>query len=243
VTQPPPQPGGPFPGPPPGPGYGPTPPGYPVYGPPPGYSAYGPPPGHPGFGPPPGHPAYGRPPYGYPPLPPLSPGGQPLADFGSRLLAAMIDGAILGVVGLILGIPLFVYLFSQLSKMTDSVDPVTGELDSARFFGGFGSHILLLELGFTVVLLVIYYVYYVEMLHKSGQSVGKRVMKLRIVPIDPTARLTRGMVALRYLVEFVAAMFVPFLPYLDGLWQLWDKPYQQTLHDKAARTVVIKVSP
>jgi hypothetical protein len=46
----------------------------------------------------------------------------------------------------------------------------------------------------------------------------------------------------RYLIEFVAATFVPFLPYLDGLWQLWDKPYQQTLHDKAAKTVVIKVS-
>ena len=34
---------------------------------------------------------------------------------------------------------------------------------------------------------------------------------------------------------------MPFLSYVDGLWQLWDKPYQQTLHDKAAKTVVIKV--
>lgn len=176
-------------------------------------------------------------------MPPLSPGGQPLADFGARLLAAIIDGAILSGVGLILAIPLFVYFFSQLSKINNSVDPVTGELDPAQFFGGFTTHILLLELGFTVVLLAVYYIYYVEMLYKSGQSVGKRVMKLRIVPIDPTARLTRGMVALRYLIEFVAGIFVPFLPYLDGLWQLWDKPYQQTLHDKAARTVVIKVSP
>ena len=29
---------------------------------------------------------------------------------------------------------------------------------------------------------------------------------------------------------------------VDGLWQLWDKPYLQTLHDKAAQTVVVKVS-
>ncbi len=55
-------------------------------------------------------------------------------------------------------------------------------------------------------------------------------------------RLTRGMAAKRYLVENVAGMLVPFLVYLDGLWQLWDKPYQQTLHDKFARTVVVKVS-
>jgi hypothetical protein len=29
---------------------------------------------------------------------------------------------------------------------------------------------------------------------------------------------------------------------IDGFWQLWDKPFQQTLHDKAAQTVVVKVS-
>jgi hypothetical protein len=34
---------------------------------------------------------------------------------------------------------------------------------------------------------------------------------------------------------------VPFLSYLDGLWQLWDKPYLQCLHYKFAQTVVVKV--
>ena len=36
---------------------------------------------------------------------------------------------------------------------------------------------------------------------------------------------------------------MPFFSYLDGLWQLWDKPFLQTLHDKAAQTVVVKVWP
>ncbi len=26
---------------------------------------------------------------------------------------------------------------------------------------------------------------------------------------------------------------------LDDLWPLWDKPWQQALHDKAAKTVVV----
>jgi uncharacterized RDD family membrane protein YckC len=230
------------PGPPPGPGYG------PVYGPPPGHPAYGPPPGSPAYGPPPpGYPAYGPPPYGYPvPQPPaLSPGGWPLADFGTRLLAALIDGLIMGAVGAVISVPLFIYAFSQMSDLfPTTTDPVTGEPqpDPSKLFDGFFSHVLLLELGLGVVLLAVYYVYYVEMAYRSGQTVGKRVMKIRIIPIDPTAQLTRGMAAVRYLIEFVAATFVPFLPYLDGLWQLWDKPYQQTLHDKAAKTVVIKVS-
>ena len=80
------------------------------------------------------------------------------------------------------------------------------------------------------------------MMFRTGQTIGKKVMKIRIVPIDPTATLTRGAAAKRYLVEFVAGSLVPFLSAtLDGFWQLWDKPYQQTLHDKAAKTVVIKV--
>jgi hypothetical protein len=51
------------------------------------------------------------------------------------------------------------------------------------------------------------------------------------------------MAAKRYLVQHVAGTFVPFFSYIDGFWQLWDKPYLQTLHDKAAQTVVVKVLP
>ena len=39
-----------------------------------------------------------------------------------------------------------------------------------------------------------------------------------------------------------SAVIVPFFNWIDGLWQLWDKPYQQCLHDKVAQTVVIKVN-
>jgi hypothetical protein len=64
---------------------------------------------------------------------------------------------------------------------------------------------------------------------------------VRVVPADPGRALTRGMAAKRYLVENGAGTVLPFFVYLDGLWQLWD-PYQQTLPDKAAQTVVVKVS-
>jgi hypothetical protein len=64
-----------------------------------------------------------------------------------------------------------------------------------------------------------------------------------VIPLDPADRLTRGMAAKRWLVQYVAGTILPLFSYLDGLWQLWDKPYLQTLHDKFAQTVVIKVSP
>jgi uncharacterized RDD family membrane protein YckC len=199
--------------------------------------------GGPYYGPPPGGAYYGPPAF-YPPPPALSPGGAPLADFGSRLLAALIDGAILTGVAMIIVLPVFfIVFFTRMTDVINSTDPATGQPDPATVFSGFFLPLLLLELGLIAFTLVIYYFYYVEMLFRSGQTVGKKALKIRIVPLDPSATLTRGMAAKRYLVEFGVSVLVPFFQYLDGLWQLWDKPYQQTLHDKFAQTVVIKVFP
>jgi uncharacterized RDD family membrane protein YckC len=199
--------------------------------------------GGPYYGPPPGGAYYGPTPF-YPPPPALSPGGAPLADFGSRLLAALIDGAILTGVAMIIVLPVFfIVFFSRMTDVINSTDPATGQPDPATVFSGFFLPLILLELGLIAFTLVIYYFYYVEMLFRSGQTVGKKALKIRIVPLDPSATLTRGMAAKRYLVEFGVSVLVPFFQYLDGLWQLWDKPYQQTLHDKFAQTVVIKVFP
>ena len=192
------------------------------------------------YGPPPG--AWYPPPPGPRPAPPppLSPGGQPLADFGSRLLAVLIDTAILTAVATVVFTPvLLIFVFSRLDDMLPAETGATPQVD---VFADLVGPLLLIELGIILLLLVAYYVYYVEMMHRSGQTVGKKVMKIRVVPADPERRLTRGMAAKRYLVENVAGTLVPLFVYLDGLWQLWDKPYQQTLHDKAAQTVVVKVS-
>ncbi|WP_240669751.1 RDD family protein [Actinoplanes solisilvae] len=192
-----------------------------------------------GYGPPAGSypPPYPHAPYPMwqPPPPPLSPGGVPLAEFSQRLLAYMIDGALLTAVALVVALPALFVLISQIPEP----DPYA---DFDTVFNEFFLPVLLLELGLFALLLLLYYVYAVEIMHRTGQTLGKKAMKIRVVPIDPSRRLTRGMAAKRYLVEYLAGSFVPFFSYLDGLWQLWDKPYQQTLHDKAAQTVVVKVS-
>jgi uncharacterized RDD family membrane protein YckC len=187
-----------------------------------------------GYGPPPAV----RP--DYPPPPPAtSPGGQPLADFGSRLLAWLIDSAILGAATLVIMTPAFIAAFR--SVLGPGLDEAS--VDNSNVSGEFLVAVLLLEAGTFVVTLVLQYIYEVELMFRSGQTVGKRVMKLRVVPIDPARRLTRRTAAVRYLIEFVLAGIVPLFALFDGLWQLWDKPYLQTVHDKVAQTVVIKVSP
>ncbi|WP_213453876.1 RDD family protein [Rhizomonospora bruguierae] len=185
-------------------------------------------PGHPP--PPPRHPGYGLPP-GYQPTP-LSPGGQPLASFSDRLLAYLVDAAVAVGVSLVLVIPAVIVL---VMLVVDSASH--GSPDEWAFILWF----LLIEGALILVVLAFSYLYHVEwLIRHDGQTFGKKVMKLRIVPLEPTTRLTRGVAARRWLVTQGCGL-LPGVSYLDGLWQLWDKPYQQCLHDKWPKTVVIKV--
>jgi uncharacterized RDD family membrane protein YckC len=183
--------------------------------------------------------------YGWRPPPvPLAPDGRPLADFGTRLLSHLIDTSILTGIAMVIFVPVIFGAFFVL--MPDLVDPVTGTARTVtpdEVVADFFLPLLLIELGLVVVLLAGYYIYFVEMMFRSGQTLGKKLMKIKVVPYEPGASLTRGMAAKRYLIEFVAGSVVPLFYYVDGLWQLWDKPYQQTLHDKVAKTVVVKVAP
>jgi uncharacterized RDD family membrane protein YckC len=186
------------------------------------------------YGPPPGR--YGPPP-GYPIAPPaVAPNGQPLAGFGERLAARLIDGLILGGFGIVLFIPLFIVINSMVNNIQVND---RGEITNA---GPVFTTFLLLYGGWIVLLFVAGYVYEVEMMYRSGQTLGKRAMKIRVVPLQPGAPLTRGSAAKRWAVYQLVGAVVPMFSLLDGLWQLWDKPFQQCLHDKAATTAVVKLA-
>ena len=203
--------------------------------------------GGPGYGPVPGqHPApygYAQPGGGYrfpPPSPPLSPNGQPLAGFGDRLLALLVDSLIDGAITLLLVFPALIIFFVTRGPELFEVTP-DGTLRNPNLFANLFLPILAIEYGALLVSLIFLYLYHVEFTLRRGQTLGKKIMKIRIAPLDPAATLSRGMLARRFLVQSAASRFIPFLSYIDGFWQLWDKPYQQCLHDKFARTVVVKV--
>jgi uncharacterized RDD family membrane protein YckC len=180
----------------------------------------------------------------------MSPGGQPLAEFGERLLAYLIDYAILFAVSLVILVPIIIAQFSIMVGPMDDFErriqagenPTFSEV-WGELFGSVIGPLLGLYAAMILLLLLIQYVYHVELMFRSGQTVGKRVMKLQVVTLDPAGSVTRAVATKRWLVESVAATFIPGFVYLDGLWQLWDKPYRQCLHDKFAVTTVVKVSP
>ena len=137
----------------------------------------------------------------YPPPPQSSPVSGPRANFGQRLVAAITDGIIVGVVATVVGLI------------------VRNEL------GG----LLSLALG------VAYYGWLEG--SPSGQTIGKRMLGIRVYDLRQGGPIGTGRAIGRYFARIVSA--IPCL--LGYFWMLWDKE-KQTWHDKLVGSVVVPVT-
>ncbi|MFF7206316.1 MULTISPECIES: RDD family protein [unclassified Streptomyces] len=226
----------PPPGPPPGSGQGP-PPGSPYGG--QGGDPYGS--GRPGAGDPyggggPGGPYGGGPggPYGggpggpYGGVDPLA-GMPPLAEFGRRFLARVIDA-------LIVFIPLFLLslIFGGwgVDANGDTWDDIAGDLNTGR------------QWLWSLISLVAYVGYDTLMVKRNGQTVGKKLMKLRVAMLNDGSVPDTGSSLLRAVVLWVPALVCCFCIWwlVIIITILTDKPYKQGLHDKAGKTVVVSAA-
>ncbi len=237
-------------------------PGYPPPGqayPPPG--PHYPPPGQayppPGTGYPPPAPGYGQP-AGYPPAygpyapDPGGPGGgqgplprdPALAEWWQRLLARLVDGVVISILLIPLWLVIFVSLYSRMIRLGQQAQYANPGSQAAfnqavnhMFTDMFGS-ILLLVLITSVVTFG-----YDWLQHALwGRTIGKRVLGTRVVTADTRSRISVGaaggraaVYALPGLVPTIGGIFA----LINELWLLWD-PQRQCLHDKAAKTVVVK---
>ncbi|MET9377227.1 RDD family protein [Streptomyces sp. NPDC003035] len=205
----------------------PPPEGPPPGGPPPG----GPPPGSPYDGVPPPPPPYGSQPYGggggYGPTDPLA-GMPPLAESGRRIVARIIDWLIIAVPLAIIGIPFNVY-----DRASDGDD--FGDTISATSTGT--------GLVFQLITIVAYIAYDTVMTAKNGQTLGKKLMKLRVAMLNDGTTPPMNASLMRAVVLWLPALIccACLWPLLLLILILVDKPYKQGLHDKAAKTVVVSV--
>ncbi len=198
---------------------------------------------------PPYAPPYGAP-YGAPTgAPPGAPWGgyagptaspqvapYPLASYGSRIGARLIDTLILGVVLL----PLVVAaLWTPLHDFVNSL-PTDGSAPSTQLVTDFETRIVGRVLAVSFLSLVVQLAYEVPQLVKYGRTVGKRVAGIRVRPLAEDRLPTLKEAMIRWGVS-AGGSFVGggLFTLLDDLFPLWDKPWQQTLHDKAAKTVVV----
>ncbi|MFE7131174.1 RDD family protein [Streptomyces sp. NPDC057638] len=221
----PPPPGGAGGPPPQGPPPGPPPPGSPPPGSPPPGSPYGSPYGGGGPGGTPPYDPYGGGPYGGGPDP-LA-GMPPLADFGKRFAARVID-ALIVFVPLAL-ISLLVGGFS--SGGADNWDDLANEVNTGR------------QWLWSLIGLVAYVGYDTLMVKKNGQTVGKRLMRIRVALLNDGAIPDTRSSLVRALVLWAPALLCCFCVWwlVIIITIIADKPYRQGLHDKAGKTVVVTV--
>ncbi|MFI6794396.1 RDD family protein [Streptosporangium canum] len=185
---------------------------------------------------PPNHGAYGQAPYGsVPPAPPV------LAVWWERLVARLIDFVILGVVVMVIITPIILGPFTTTEEVT--LLGTTVEVPVTSFLG------LLIS---AIVGFLIYSAYEYFQITRDGQTLGKKIMKIRITTVG--AGLQGGLdsqSALKRIGVLYGPQLLGFQTFLNligsvfslvnVLWQFWDKPLQQCLHDKVANTVVVKM--
>ncbi len=157
------------------------------------------------------------------------PGGMRYAEWGDRVLAALIDGALVAVVMFVLYF-VFGALFAGAAAIGGNQDnPLAGGICC----------ISMLIVPISMLLIGLYNKVY--LITKRGSSIGQGIMKLRVV--DGGGNLLQMGTAVLRLVVQMGLAFVPFLGWalvlLDLLWPLWD-PQKQTLHDKAVGSFVVK---
>ncbi|SDY10840.1 Protein of unknown function [Micromonospora pattaloongensis] len=232
-----PQPGGSWaPGPPPQAGH----PPYPPYGPPAGPPA--------GFPPGPGAPPPGWPhPYGHLPPPPPRPHGLALAPLGARLAARLID---IGMV-LLLNVVVngwFVWQYAQ------EVSPVFAEAwrrarageQSMDGLPTASERATSLQMVIVLIAAALWFAYEVPSTANTGQTLGKRIMRLRVARLEADGPLGFGRAFRRWntmgLPTLLWVCCVGFvLQIVDSAYVLFDRPLHQALHDKSAQTVVVQL--
>ena len=209
------------------------------------------------YGQQPGQQPYGQPnPYGQ--MPPVQGGGGyqvpsaysstasgTLASIGRRFGAYIIDSVLIGLVSLCVSIPLGVgAVLSGFSFNTNAL----------ALSGGAGAFFLA-----SIFALAIPAAYYIYFYSTTGETLGKRLVRIRVVkrsrtPLELETGTRRTVVILASSIVNIFLGFIVFsseslalanllsfvglLQLVDYLWAFWD-PENQTLHDKFADTVVV----
>ncbi|MGW1808787.1 RDD family protein [Streptomyces sp. NPDC002078] len=154
------------------------------------------------------------------------------AGLGKRLAARLIDTLVVGAVTAAAAVPLG----------TKAVDHVQQKIDAARLSGREVTVWLLdgttaTSLGIVLAVLLLAGVgYEVLPTAKWGRTLGKKLLGLEVRDIEAHEPPTFGLALRRWLVYSVPGLLG--IGIVGVLWCLFDRPWHQCWHDKAAHTFV-----
>lgn len=171
--------------------------------------------------------------------------GVPLAGWGWRVLAALVDWVATTLVVTAATFPIYRSTVTKLNELIQAVlaaqqaGTQTPALDLTNLYTGQQRWILM------AVMIAVGLTYHVVFLRWKRASLGKLVCGLRVVPVDQgtyAGRLSWSAVAIRAAVWVVPGVIgaIFLLRVADALLPLWQSR-RQSLHDLAARTQVVRV--
>ena len=180
--------------------------------------------------------------YGYVPAQPR-PHGLPVAPLGLRFLARLIDfGIVLGLNVVATG--WLVYLFvSDYAPLISAVAHRGANYDNLPAVPGRAS---LLAWVIPLIAMAVWLAYEVPAIAHSGQTVGKRTVGIKVMPLSGEGPLGFGRALRRWnplglpmLLWSCGLGFV--LQLVDSISPAMGGPLQLALHDRSAQTVVVQV--
>jgi uncharacterized RDD family membrane protein YckC len=154
------------------------------------------------------------------------------ASLGRRLLARIVDTAVLATVTAVAAVPLG----------TKAIDHINEKVDAAKRSGQTVT-VWLLDgtttgyLGIVLAVLLLFGVLYDALpTAKWGRTLGKKVCGIEVRDIEGHEPPSFGRALRRWLVYAVPGVLV--IGAVGVLWCLFDRPWRQCWHDKAAHTFV-----
>jgi uncharacterized RDD family membrane protein YckC len=174
------------------------------------------------------------------------PHGLPVAPMWSRLVARLIDIAIVLVLNVIVN-GWFIYEYAQeiapqLADARDrwlagqAIEPLPGSSRQSY-----------LEIVIIVLAAALWFAYEVPAIAGNGQTLGKRLMRIKVMRLESTEPIGFGRAIRRWnllgLWTFLWYCGIGFLVQIVvSLSPLFDWPLRRGIHDRSAATVVVRVA-
>lgn len=180
----------------------------------------------------------------------LADGKLELASPADRLSAVVINH----IIGSLIATPFYIYYMISIFKFFGTIDPDEADaLDKEQFdqffLNWFNLPLTEIIIGFTFVASIIYTIWQIYWMTKYGQSIGKRLLKIRVIRTNGDNAGFIHNILLREVVYGVIASIVSIMTLGFGTLIFLFIPcmvfatswHRRTLQDFLAGTIVVKV--
>jgi uncharacterized RDD family membrane protein YckC len=183
---------------------------------------------------------------------PTTPDGVPLSGWWRRVGAFLIDSVLVSIVVSTLTLPQQIAMQIRMNDLMVDLEQETAP-EAMPDFGTFAGEIWAamqpLVVWSAIATFLAWALYSSLMLRWKGATLGKMAAGIAVRLRDQPGQLPWSAIYARVFVQFgvgltavvpLVYLALSWFPLLDSLWPLWDQK-RQALHDKAARTNVVRV--